>query len=151
MNQRYIRGSVAVLVGSVIVFFGDTLLGVKIEVFSGISTYTFPWVLDIFLVPFIAGLAVALIYKERGGKWLAFLPPIIVRCLSCLHLYLTDEYWNADFFYHLNLYHWGLCVILAAEAANLGGFLGESLSGAYLRNNNQSKNGSDKNSCVSKA
>ena len=48
MNQNYIRGSVAVFVGIALNFIGDILLGAKIEIFSGISTFTFIWILDIF-------------------------------------------------------------------------------------------------------
>jgi len=150
MNQDYIRAAVAVLAGSVVIFLGDILLGVKIEMFYGISTFTFLWTLDVFLVPYIGGLTVAFIYRERAGKWLAFLPPIIVRCLSCLYLYLTNDQWNADFFFHLNLHYWGLAVVLSFQASYLGGWLGGILTGSYLRNNDNVRNTSGRASNTNK-
>lgn len=133
MKQGYIRGTVAVLAGMAINFFGDWLLGAKVDIFRGLATFTFPWMLDVFLVPFIAGLAVAKIYGSKGGKWLACLPPLFVRCLSYTWMYLFVFHDGKDFFFHLNLYYWGPCVILVVEAANFGGILGEVLIGAYRR------------------
>lgn len=69
------------LAGMAIIFLGAWLLGAQIEIFRGLATFTFPWMLDVFLVPFIAGLAVAKIYGSKGGKWLACLPPLFVRWL----------------------------------------------------------------------
>ena len=135
MNQNYIRGSIAVMIGIALNFLGDILLGVKIEIFLGISTFTFPWMLDVFLVPFVAGLAVAKVYGKKGGKWLACLPPLIVRSMTYLYLFYTSP--DGDFFYDLNLHYWGLCVILAVEAANLGGILGEIMVGVYSRKKNE--------------
>ena len=76
MNQRYLRGLVAVLIGMSLNHFGDRLLGVKIELFSGLSTFSFAWILDVFFVPFLVGLAVAWIFG-MGGKWLCYFPPLI--------------------------------------------------------------------------
>ena len=134
MNRSYRRESAAVLTGTALIFCGDYLLGVNIEVFQGMATFTLPWILDIFLVPFVAGYVVAKMYGEKGGKWLACWPPLIVRGAGVLYMYLTDPQWNADFLYHLHLHYWALCVILAVEAANLGGVLGEFKLGVYLRN-----------------
>lgn len=133
MSQSYTRGTVAVLAGSGVIFIGDTLLGAQIEIFRGIATFNFLWMLDVFFVPFIGGLVVTLIYKERTGKYLAFLPPIIVRSLSCLYLYLTNEQWNEDFFFHLHLHYWGLAVLLCFQASYLGGNWGGVLNGSYRR------------------
>lgn len=139
MRQTYVRAVQAVLAGCLVIFIGDFLLGVQIEIFRGIATFSFPWTLDVFVVPFIAGLVVALIYKGRSGKWLAFLPPIIVRCLNCYYLYLTNDQWNENFFFHLHLHYWGLAVILCFQASYLGGHLGGFLSGSYLHNNEKAK------------
>lgn len=136
MNQKYIRGSVAVLVGIALNFLGDILLGVKIEVFSGISTFNFAWMLDIFLVPFAVGYAVSVIYGAQGGKWLACLPPLIVRSTSFLYLHYFSHP-QGDFFYQLHLFYWGPCIILAVEAANLAGILAEVQIGAYKRKDSQ--------------
>lgn len=130
MKQRWITGTIAVLLGMALNFFGDWLLGVRIEIFNGINTFTFPWMLDIFLVPFIVGLVVARIFGKHS-KWLACLPPLFVRGLSYAYLYYSDP--NGDFFLRLHLHYWGPCVILAVEAANIGGILGEVYMGAYHR------------------
>ncbi len=130
MNSRYVSGIVAVLAGVALNFFGDWLLGVRIEIFSGISTFSFAWMVDIFLVPFIVGLVVARIFG-KGSKWLACLPPLFVRSLSYAYLYHSDP--QGDFFLKLHLHYWGPCVILAVEAANIGGILGEVLMGVYRR------------------
>jgi hypothetical protein len=130
MNSRYVSGVVAVLAGMALNFSGDWLLGVRIEIFSGISTFSFAWMVDIFLVPFFVGLVVARIFG-RGSKWLACLPPLFVRSLSYAYLYYSDP--QGDFFLKLHLHYWGPCVILAVEAANIGGILGEVLMGVYRR------------------
>ena len=133
MSQLYVRSIVAVLAGMAFNFLGDWLLGANIEIFKGISTFTFTWMLDVFLVPFIAGLIVAKIFGRKGGKWLACLPPLFVRCLtySYMHLFVFND--GTDFYFHLNLYYWGPCVILVVEAANFGGILAEVIAGAYKR------------------
>ena len=133
MNQDHIRGAVAVLAGCCVIVLGDTLLGVQIEIFRGIATFNILWMVDVFLVPFVAGLLVAFTYKKRAGKYLAFLPPVIVRCLSCIYLYLTDPQWNADFFFHLHLHYWGLAVILSFKSSYLGANWGCVMVGAYRR------------------
>jgi hypothetical protein len=134
MIRNYRREILVILAGTALVFFGDFLLGVKIERFHGMATFTPYWILDIFLVPFVAGYAVAKMYGEKGGKWLACAPPLIVRGASVLELYIADPQWHADLFYYLHLHYWALCVILAVEAANLGGVLGEFKLSAYIRN-----------------
>ncbi len=48
-----------------------------------------------------------------------------------MYLFVFND--GKDFFYNLNLYYWGPCVILVVEAANFGGILGEVLINAYRR------------------
>ena len=131
MDKQWVRYALAIAAGMAVIFAGDRLLGVKIEVFSGIETFSFSWMLDVFFVPFIAGLAVSRVVRSRMGKWLAFLPPLFVRGASYLYMYLYVYQDGKGFFYHLNVYYWGLCVILSMEAANIGGLLGDVLVGAY--------------------
>lgn len=131
IQNRAIAG-LAIAAGCAIIAAGDALLDVQIEIFRGIHTFTFPWMLNVFLVPFAAGLAVALIYRQRAGKWLAFLPPVIVRIGSVIHLYFTNDAWNADLFYHLHFHYWGLASLLTMQASYLGGMWGATLSGSYL-------------------
>ena len=143
LNQLYVRGVVAVVVGTALNFFGDGLLGVNIETFKGIATFNFLWMLDVFVVPFFVGWAVAKIFGRKGGKWLACLPPLFVRCLTYGYMYLFVFNDGTDFFFHLNIYYWGLCVILAVEAANFGGILAEVMVGAYSRKWQQTRKRSD--------
>ncbi|CAH1387915.1 hypothetical protein [Candidatus Nitrotoga sp. M5] len=133
MNSRYAKGFIAVLAGSVLIYLGDKALGVNIEVFTGISTFNFAWMLDVFLVPFIAGFLVSWIFG-LGGKWLACLPPLIVRCTSFVYLtYFENSSADVDMFFLVPLSYWGPCLILVVEAANFGGIIGEVVKGVYRR------------------
>ncbi len=122
MSQRSMSGLVALLIGMALNHLGDRLLGVKLELFSGLATFSFAWVLDVFFVPFVVGLVVAWIFG-KGARWLAYFPPLIVRTLS-----------YAEIFYYTGTPHgsnlnplgwWGFYVILAMEASAIGGILGE--------------------------
>ena len=122
MNQRYLKGLSALLIGMALNHFGDRLLGVKIELFSGLSTFSFAWILDVFFVPFLVGLAVSWMFG-MGGKWLCYFPPLIVRSLSYAEiLYVSGTPHGST----LNpIGWWGLYVILAMESAGIGGIIGE--------------------------
>jgi hypothetical protein len=122
MNQRYQRGLAALLIGMALNHFGDRLLGVRIELFSGLSTFSFAWLLDVFFVPFVVGLVVSRIFG-MGGKWLCYFPPLIVRSLSYAEiLYVSGTPHGSN----LNpMGWWGLYVILAMESAGIGGIVGE--------------------------
>ncbi len=133
MNQRYVTGIIALLSGMFLNHLGDRLLGVQIELFSGLSTFSIAWVLDVFFVPFLVGLLVARIFG-RGAKWLCYFPPFFVRSFSYLNiLYITGIPHGSI----LNpLGWWGLYVILAMEAAAIGGILGEvMIKKVYGRSN----------------
>lgn len=139
MNQRYAKGMAAVLIGTSLNYFGDRLLGVKIELFSGLSTFSFAWILDLFFLPFIVGIVVSWIFGA-GGKWLSILPPLIVRCISYAQiLYITGTPHGSS----LNpLGWWVLYVILAVESANIGGIIGEVMvKGVYGRSTPPANNG----------
>lgn len=131
MNSRYAKGFIAVLAGSALIYLGDKALGVNIEIFTGISTFTFAWMIDIFLVPFVAGFLVSWIFG-LGGKWLACLPPLIVRCISFVYLtYFENPAMDVDMFFLIPLAYWGPCLILVVKAANFGGIIGEVVKGVY--------------------
>ncbi|MGA2189749.1 MAG: hypothetical protein ABSH33_14545 [Steroidobacteraceae bacterium] len=123
-SQRLSRGAAAVLMAAAFNHFGDRILGVKIEAFSGGIGYFSPfWVLDLFLVPFLAGMLVSLVFGF-GGKWLSCLPPLIVRTGSYVAI---DHHWTAiaPGSSLMPAGWWGLYVILAVEAAAIGGVIGE--------------------------
>lgn len=122
MSPRFYNGVIALLSGMLLNHLGDRLLGVRLELFSGLSTFSLAWVLDLFFVPFLVGLLVARIFGS-GSRWLCYFPPLIVRCIS-----------YANFLYISGIPHgtilnpmgwWGLYVILAMEASAMGGILGE--------------------------
>lgn len=122
MKHRFLTGLVALLAGVALNHLGDKLLGVKLELFSGLSTFSFAWIVDIFIVPFIVGLVVTWIFG-MGGKWLCYFPPLIVRSISYAEiLYVTGTPHGST----LNpMGWWGFYVILAMEAAGIGGIVGE--------------------------
>jgi len=122
MNPRYLRGFAALLMGSALNHFGDRLLGVKTELFYGLGTFNFSWILDIFFVPFLVGLAVAWIFGY-GAWWLSYFPPLIVRCLSYVDVYSSSDIPEGSTLIPLGW--WGFFVILTMESAAIGGIVGE--------------------------
>lgn len=116
--------TIAVLVGAAIVYLGDKLLGVTLERFYGVATFTPFWVADLFLVPFIAGIVVSMIYG-LGGKMLAHLCPVIVRVISYYELH--DFTMLPDGGVVLPIPYWLLVVVVSAEFAAFGGVVGEIL------------------------
>ena len=131
MKQRHLKILAALMVGTAMIHFGDRLLGVRIELFSGLSTFSFAWILDVFFVPFLVGWVVSWIYG-LGGKWLCYFPPIIVRCLSYAQIYFVSGTPHGS---NLNpLGWWSLYVVLSVESAVIGGVIGEVMKkGVYGR------------------
>jgi hypothetical protein len=123
MKPRYALGSAALMIGSAVNYFGDRLLGVKIELYRGlIDKFSPASMADVFLVPFAVGLLVAWIFGQ-GGKWLCYFPPIIVRALSYLSIYAGGIVPEGTRLIPIGW--WGFFVILAVEASAIGGVLGE--------------------------
>ncbi|MBU6468484.1 MAG: hypothetical protein KGN31_06615 [Betaproteobacteria bacterium] len=128
MTDLQRRGIIGITVGLVINLVGDLVLDVNVEVYKGIATFNVLWMLDVFLLPFVVGYVTSLMYKARGGRYVACLPPLILRPLSYLYLHYVAHP-VGDFFYQLNLYYWGPMLILVVESANFGGILGEVKAG----------------------
>jgi len=123
-SQRLYRGAGALILASVFNHFADRILGIKIEAFSGnVLQYFSPlWVLDMFLVPFLAGVLVSAIYGF-GGKWLSYFPPLFVRALSYIEIaHITGVPPGTVL---ILLGWWGFFVILTIESSALGGVIGE--------------------------
>lgn len=130
--ERYIKGLAALLIGCAVNYFGDRMLGVQIELFYGLETFSFTWILDMFALPFVVGLAVAAIFG-MGGKWLCYFPPLIVRAINYAVLAHSAGMLPPDVSL-IPLGWWGFFVILAMEAAAFGGIMGEILiKGTYGR------------------
>lgn len=111
---------VAVAAGSITIYFGDVLLGVKLEIYYGPATYSPQWVLSVFFVPFLGGIVVSLIYG-LGGKMLAHMPALVVRSISYYQVYGT----GVEGGHVLPMGYWIFVVILCVEFATIGGVVGE--------------------------
>jgi hypothetical protein len=123
MKPRYALGAAALMIGSAVNYFGDRLLGVKIELYRGLmDKFSLASMADVFLVPFIVGLLVAWIFGQ-GGKWLCYFPPIIVRTVSYVSIYAGGVVPEGSRLIPIGW--WGFFVILAVEASAIGGVLGE--------------------------
>ena len=112
----------AILVGCVVNYIGDELLGVRIELFWGLETFNGIWFLQLFILPVIVGISVSLVYG-LGGKWWAYFPPFIVRFIA----YFETEYFIGvpDGAHLMPMGWWAFFVILAIECSAIGGVFGE--------------------------
>ncbi len=125
MNNRLMAifmGSLAIGAGVLVNYAGDKLLGIRLELFWGVGTFSPIWVLDLFLVPFIAGAAVSLVYG-LGGKLLCYFVPIIVRGIS--YIQMMNYEGLPEGVTLLPFWYWILVLIVAIEAAAFGGAFGE--------------------------
>lgn len=112
----------SICVGALIIYAGDQLLGIKLELFQGIiGTFTPLWIIDLIVVPFIAGVAVSAIYG-LGGKIWAYFPPLLVRIPE--YIYADSSAMGSDVTV-LPLGYWVLVLIVVVEACGVGGFVGE--------------------------
>lgn len=121
-SQRLTKGLAALLLGCALNHFGDRLLGVNIELWLGLAGFDAAWILDVFALPFLVGLLVAVVFG-MGGKWLCYFPPLIVR--SVAYFQWTHATSVPDGTHILPFGWWGFFVILAMEAAAFGGIMGE--------------------------
>ncbi len=124
VKERLLKGAAALLIGCAMNHFGDRILGVQIELFRGLETFSFLWILDVFVLPFVVGVVVAAIFG-LGGKWLCYFPPLIVRLLSYATIAQAAHLPAGASL--LPLGWWGFFVILVMEAAAFGGIAGEIL------------------------
>lgn len=113
------------IVGCLVNYVGDWLIGVRIELFWGLDTFNLRWFLQLFIWPVVVGLAVSYIYG-LGGKWICLLPPLIMRCFA---YYETQHFLGVpDGAALMPMGWWGFFVILAMEAAMIGGVMGEIMN-----------------------
>lgn len=119
---RFYKGTLALLMGCVLNHFGDRLLDVQIELYTGIQGFGGMWILDMFALPFVVGLLVAVIFG-LGGKWLSYFPPLIVRSISYFQIANMSDIPAGSVLIPLGW--WGFFVILVMEASAFGGAIGE--------------------------
>jgi len=122
MNPRYAKGMAALLIGCALNHLGDRVVGVKVELYYGLSTFSLGWIVDVFLVPFVVGVAVAWVFGF-GAWWLSYFPPLIVRIISYGEIYYLSSVPEGATL--LRPGFWGFVVILAMESAAIGGVIGE--------------------------
>lgn len=124
-KTRYGLGLIALLVGCLVNYIGDHLIGVRIELFYGVTdTFSFPWFLQLFILPVLVGYSVTYVYG-LGGKWLCYFPPMIVRFIAYFEtVYILGVPPGTLL---MPMGWWGFFVILAVECAVIGGVLGEVL------------------------
>ncbi|NDU85571.1 MAG: hypothetical protein G3H99_03045 [Ferrovum sp.] len=128
-SGKWVRGFFGLSVATVINHFGDRLLGVTIEVFTGpFSYFTFSWMLDVFLVPFIANFVLALIFG-KGSKWLCYVTPLIVRGISYFNIAEISGVPQGG--HLIPMGWWGFFIILAMETGMIGAIIGESMIKRY--------------------
>ena len=132
------------LVGTALIYFGDRLLGVRLELFSGLSTFNLAWALDIFFVPFMAGMVVAVIYGRdvnHSGEvfrfsqgismiiWVSYLPPLIVRAISYAEIYYVSGVPEGSSLMPIGL--WACFVVMTMTTAGMGEIVGEVIIKGY--------------------
>jgi len=115
-------GTLAIVAGAGVNYFGDRLLGIRLELFWGVSTFSPLWILDLFAVPFIAGIVVSMVYG-LGGKILCYFAPLLLRGFSYFDLIYGGG--PPDGATVLPFAYWVLVLIVAVEAAAFGGVAGE--------------------------
>lgn len=121
-KMRFYKGTLALLAGCVLNYYGDRALGVQIELYRGLQSFSPMWILDMFALPFIVGVVVAFIFG-LGGKWLSYFPPLIVRAISYFQVaYVGDIPAGAVL---IPLGWWGYFVILVMTSSAFGGVMGE--------------------------
>lgn len=117
--------SVSVLAGAVVIYVGDTLVGVQLEVIKVpgylLSYFTPMLMVDMFIVPLIGGFVVTSIYG-LGGKILSGFAPVLVRGYCYYSLTFITPPGEGE---TLPFLYWILPVIITVEVAWVGGFLGE--------------------------
>jgi len=114
--------SLAIAAGVGVIRLGDYLLGVRLEYFWGIATFSWAWLADMFLVPAVGGIVVSFVYG-LGGKTLAYFPAPIARIISyyeVVHYHLVPAQASV-----LPIGFWGFVVIMVLESAIIGGVVGE--------------------------
>lgn len=120
--RRLITGTIALIVGCLVNYVGDKLLGVRIELFWGLQTFNFLWFLQLFILPIFVGMSVSFIFG-LGGKWLCYFPPLIVRFIA---YYETQNIIGIPEGASLMpMGWWAFFVIIAIECAAIGGVVGE--------------------------
>ncbi|RMH50383.1 MAG: hypothetical protein D6682_06940 [Zetaproteobacteria bacterium] len=120
-GPKWMRFAFAFPVGCLIIQSGMQWLHVRLEWFYGLETFSPAWVAMMLVVPFVAGIAVGVIYGF-GGKYLAHFPPLAVLG------YAYYESMTHPLPQGVELLPWqlfGFVTILQMELSAFGGVVGE--------------------------
>ncbi|MDH5544343.1 MAG: hypothetical protein OEZ43_02055 [Gammaproteobacteria bacterium] len=118
----FLVATIVTCVAAIIIYVGDQVTGIELELFKGIiGTFTPLWIIDLILVPFIAGVVLSMLYG-LGGKMIAYFPPLLVRIPE--YIYAEANQLGADVSV-LPIGYWILILIVAVEACGVGGIVGE--------------------------
>lgn len=122
---------VAITAGVAVNYLGDRFInyiapppGVRVELFWGVATFSPYWVIALTIPPLIAGFVVSMVYG-LGGKLICYFVPIIVRGASYIQMMGHENL--PDGVVLLPFGYWVLILIVAIEAAAIGGVFGEIL------------------------
>ena len=133
---RIALGTAAIVVGCLVHFLGNKLIGIRIELYHGLETFNFLWFLELFILPVIVGISVSYVFGF-GGKWLAHFPPLIVLMYQYLEtIYIIGAVPEGSSL--MPMAWWGFFVILAIECSAAGGVIGEIWFKAYFKENDPS-------------
>ncbi|NOX42877.1 MAG: hypothetical protein GXP19_03965 [Gammaproteobacteria bacterium] len=129
-KPRTALGALAIMVGCLVLYLGNKLIGIRIELYYGLDTFNILWFLELFILPFFAGVVVSYIFGF-GGKWLAHFPPLIILGVQYFEsIYLIGVPEHASL---IPMGWWGFFVILAIECSAAGGVAGEVWFKAYYK------------------
>jgi len=117
----WLRGITAFVVGTVLLQAGFNLLGVRLEFFAGLQTFSLSWIISMSLLPVLTGMVIGMIYGF-GGKYLAHFPPALVLIFS---YYQSMHQPVPEGAHLLPMGMMTMFVILNVEFCAVGGFLGE--------------------------
>lgn len=126
-KSRFTSGSLAIMVGCLVNYAGDRLLGVRLEwvpINDPLAIFNALWAIQIFIIPTIVGLATAAVFG-LGGKWLCYFPPVIVRSIAYMQSYYMVELPQGITLMPFGW--WIFFVILAVECSAIGGVFGEAM------------------------
>lgn len=127
MNSSYLGKKIfwittSIAGGCAVVAIGLAVLHVRPELYWGLDGFDAAWMAAEFVVPFVAGMVVSMLYG-LGGKILAHFPPLIVFSIGYLQTMGASDLPEGASLMPLAL--WGFFVILAMEFCAFGGVIGE--------------------------
>ncbi len=123
MSTKMLKVLVSIGIGCAMIYFGGRVLGVRLELFWGLSTYSLAWISVLFVLPFVTGGIIGWLYGP-GGKIVAHFPPLIVHGMNYIQTMNHGAPHGSSL---MPLGWWGLYALLTMEFCAFGAFAGEFL------------------------